>query len=184
VNVPQLKNYSILVDGAHNTGGAAQLRKYIDNFLNAHWSVQKVIFLFGASASKDLRGILRLLLQPDDELFALPFSTPERMPWVHSYKTSDIVATVKSLFPHFSCLEFDSFKSVFAFIAERFLQLNAPVPNSQTVNPLPNVLIVLCGSLYLLADFYRYLGDDAKPYLWEEFGPVLAADNKTHKIQE
>jgi dihydrofolate synthase/folylpolyglutamate synthase len=178
VRVPQLGNYSILVDGAHNTGGAAQLRKYIDHHRHTHSAIRKVIFLFGASASKDVKGILRLLLRPGDELFALPFSTPERMPWIHCYKVTDIANIVASLVPSVSCLTFDSLESAFAHLNEHRLQGGKDGQSLQqnhiNVKFSPNeLLIVLCGSLYLLADFYRSLGDSARPYLWEDFDPMF-----------
>jgi folylpolyglutamate synthase/dihydropteroate synthase len=174
VPVPQLKNHSILVDGAHNTGGAQQLRKFIDRHLSAHASIHKVIFLFGASSSKDLRGILRLLLRDGDEVLALPFTTPERMPWVHCYRVSDIVALIGSLNPQVSCLGFDSFDSAFTYLNSR-IRFSEEGQKEETECKLNahEILIVLCGSLYLLADFYRSLGAAAKPYLWEDYDSGL-----------
>lgn len=115
----------LLVDGAHNPQAARALRRYVDR-------TEPVVWILGVTAGKDIADMLRTLLKPNDVLLAVPFSQPAGMPWIQSVPPSAIVQVRQG---H----AFDSLRAALDYAARHHAQ----------------DYIVLCGSLYLAADFYR-----------------------------
>lgn len=133
---------SILVDGAHNPPAARALREYVDQIKTAS---SPVVWIIGVTSGKDIREMLTILLRPKDIVLAVPFSQPSGMPWISSVAPPEIVKEAKH---HVQKAESYNGLSAAVQAAEK-IQLEG----IQSEKPL----IVLCGSLYLVADFYRLL---------------------------
>ncbi|KAF7422655.1 folylpolyglutamate synthase [Pleurotus ostreatus] len=166
----EIKPIVVLVDGAHNSASAATLSDYIAHLLSMS---------DGSNSSKtrsiNLTFILSLShsppktpLQTLSPLFPLPalgskltlnlsvaavdFTPPDGMPWVKSVPPSEILEVVNGLVPD---------TTVWA-------------PSDASTHPLEDALlwastrcddqseslVVISGSLYLVADFYRLSGSD------------------------
>ncbi|CDH52848.1 folylpolyglutamate synthase [Lichtheimia corymbifera JMRC:FSU:9682] len=124
----------MLVDGAHNIPAAKALRQYIDDL-----DPTRVLWLLGVTAGKDLSEMLSVLLRPDDTVLAAPFSQPQGMPWIHSTPPHEVCEHAMEIVSDARPLE-----SVQAALKM--------IPSLESYS-----LVVLCGSLYLVADFYRLL---------------------------
>lgn len=122
----------ILVDGAHNSPATIALREYID-------SIQKdrVIWIIAATAGKDIHDMMNELIKPNDTVFAVTFTQPAGMPWIQSTEPSEIAKANKE-------------KTVTCLGLEEALEKAASTCGKED-------LVVLCGSLYLVADLYRIL---------------------------
>lgn len=122
----------ILVDGAHNAPATIALRKYIDSLKK-----ERVIWIIAATAGKDIHDMMDGLIKPNDTVFAVNFTQPAGMPWIQSTEPSEIVKANKS-------------KTVACLGLEEALEKAALTCEKED-------LVVLCGSLYLVADLYRIL---------------------------
>ena len=150
---------SILVDGAHNHGSAQTLANFIATLwpsLSAANDVLNLTYILGLSHSPPKRPLDTLaplfspsLLSPSTapvkmNVAALEFSPPDDMPWVKAEPPTTIYDTVKSLCPH----------ATFWSPAEGKTGLLDALDWANDVSK-GDGLIVLAGSLYLVADFYR-----------------------------
>lgn len=124
----------MLIDGAHNIPAAKALRHYIDDL-----DPTRVLWLLGVTAGKDISEMLSVLLRPNDTVLAVPFSQPQGMPWIHSTPPSEICQHAIKIVPDARPL--DTIQAALKMI-----------PTLESYS-----LVVLCGSLYLVADFYRLL---------------------------
>ncbi|KAI9206049.1 Mur ligase [Polychytrium aggregatum] len=132
----------MVIDGAHNAPAAIELRRFIDNYHRRHpLAPAATTFIFAMTRGKDMASVLSHLLRANDRLVAVPFSQPEDMPWIHPTLPADIVALVEERFASVECEAAADLDSAFQ---------TAGTPASQG-------LVVLCGSLYLVADVYRHL---------------------------
>jgi hypothetical protein len=61
----------VVLDGAHNPGGARALRAALD----LHFSGKKILFVLSCFDNKDAGGILQTLLRPGDRVFLCEAST-------------------------------------------------------------------------------------------------------------
>ncbi|KAI7888476.1 Mur ligase [Mucor mucedo] len=122
----------ILVDGAHNAPATMALRKYIDSLKK-----EKVIWIIAATAGKDIHDMMDGLIEPNDIVFAVNFTQPAGMPWIQSTEPSEIAKANKS-------------KTVACLGLEEALEKAASACGNEDI-------VVLCGSLYLVADLYRIL---------------------------
>jgi len=87
--------------------------------------------------------MLRLLLRSHDSVYAVTFSDVEDMSWVHPCNPDLIVDSAKGIHT-------DMF-------AESSVNLTAALQNATTRSKNDAGMMVLCGSLYLVADLYRLL---------------------------
>jgi folylpolyglutamate synthase/dihydrofolate synthase len=132
----------ILVDGAHNTAASTLLRQYIDS-LGLDGPVTFIISL-SHSPPKTPESVLEPLIKAGDRVALVEFSTPvEGMPWVKPVAASDIANAIGHV------------AEVWAPESGRGLTDALRWANEQ------QGLVVLCGSLYLVADLYRHLGKNA-----------------------
>lgn len=123
----------ILIDGAHNPPAILALRNYIDSL-----QLKSVIWIIASTAGKDIRDMMLKLIKPNDTVFAVTFTQPAGMPWIQSTEPSEI-AKEATLAKNVACLNLeDALKSAASVCGEQDL-------------------VVLCGSLYLVADLYRIL---------------------------
>ncbi|CAJ1445548.1 unnamed protein product, partial [Effrenium voratum] len=93
------------------------------------------------SAGKDVKGILQELLCDEDGFYGVSFSLVESMPWVRPQAPEDVVDAAKSL-RRLRCAECAS-------------DLGAALQAAKEDPVKPQV--VVCGSLYLVADVVRTL---------------------------
>ncbi|WP_218080553.1 bifunctional folylpolyglutamate synthase/dihydrofolate synthase [Anthocerotibacter panamensis] len=120
------QGHELLIDGAHNPEGAQFLRQFVD-----HWQMP-VSWIVGLLTTKDSAAILKHLLAPADEFWAVP------VPSGSSYAPSLLAATALDLQPGLTLSR---------------AVADIPTALQQAKNPC-----VLCGSLYLIGDFLAYLG--------------------------
>lgn len=126
----------ILVDGAHNPPATKALRKYVDS-LNA----KRTVWIIGATAGKDIQEMMSALIKDGDIVFAVTFSQPIGMPWIHSTSPDEIIKEAQH------CK---------AKTAESCSDLSDAL-NKAGLIATKDDTTVLCGSLYLVADLYRLL---------------------------
>jgi dihydrofolate synthase / folylpolyglutamate synthase len=127
----QWHGMDLLVDGAHNPAAAKALRQYVDT---TH--VGPVHWLMGMLSTKDHGDIFEVLLREGDRLTLVP--VPE-----HSSADPQELADLARSVCH-------SLKS-----CETALDLSEGLKKLQSHEPTPTPLNVLCGSLYLVGEFYR-----------------------------
>lgn len=137
---------SFLCDGAHNPASSSQLNTFIQSHLKTHPHITSITFVFAFSKGKDIKAILSNLLTNlnhiKTECFAVPFANVEEMPWVESESTELIQQTIQEMF-NIPTQRISSIKTVLEQLATR---------NDQ------NALVVVTGSLYLIAQVYREFG--------------------------
>lgn len=128
----------LLVDGAHNVQSAEVLAQYVNKHLRDQG--QPVTWILAASAGKDVIGILRVLLKPDDHVTAVRFGPVDGMPWVRPQEPQGILAAAQKC----NAVTFESEAGVdVETIVKEALSKNRPV--------------VVAGSLYLVSDLLRSL---------------------------
>ena len=155
---PSLKQVEILVDGAHNSSAALQLRRYIDNLQVP--SMTPITYIIGLSKSppKTPASVLQPLLagcRSVDRVIPVSFTTPiEGMPWISNVPMEDVrkAAIESGIWP----------ENVIAITGEPDSPTGATL--LQALQTLPNRdpgIVVVTGSLYLVADAYRMMEEDS-----------------------
>jgi folylpolyglutamate synthase len=137
----------ILVDGAHNADSAKTLRRYIDDLgkgTTSDTNKFKVHFIISLSASpgKSPRSVLEPLLRKGDKVTLLDFTTPvEGMPWVKPADKEEVKGAAE------------------AYVSKGQVEVLQDKGVEGLKIALGQVgqdeLVVVCGSLYLVADVYR-----------------------------
>jgi folylpolyglutamate synthase/dihydrofolate synthase len=155
---------AVLVDGAHNSDSARGLRKYIDSLgvtsstspvaptgksgklgkSESDHVAPKITWILGLSDSKGktIESVLEPLIRPEDDVLTASFSPVEGMPWVQPVKPEVVAAAAANL----------SGKRV--EVCRNVSEALAAVERSGAGE---RGLVVVAGSLYLVADFYRLL---------------------------
>ncbi|KAJ1557384.1 folylpolyglutamate synthase [Nowakowskiella sp. JEL0078] len=141
----------ILIDGAHNEPAAKKLRSYVEyalqkinsSGLSNFGPSNSILWVFGASRGKDIKNVLKELVKEEDSVWTVGFSKPEGMPWVSCIDPSEIEQTLKS---ESICLKVKSFENISKILEK--------IRSGKSMWP-PPALIVVCGSLYLIADLHR-----------------------------
>jgi folylpolyglutamate synthase/dihydrofolate synthase len=136
----------VLVDGAHNAASARALSAYINSLPD---STPRPMFILALSHSpaKPPPVTLSPLLQPGDRVIATVFSPVRDMPWVRPFDVQEITRAAEDIV--------GSKGRVHAAEDLREALAKAKEMLSGDGN---EGYIVLAGSLYLVADFYRILG--------------------------
>lgn len=121
----------LLVDGAHNPAAAKALRQYIDSVHagSVHW-------LMGMLSTKDHADIFEALLRGGDRLTLVP--VPEHS----SAEPEQLADLARSVCPRLECC------TAAPSLREGLIQLQDALPASAPLR-------VLCGSLYLVGEFYK-----------------------------
>ena len=152
---------SILVDGAHNRGSAQTLAEFIATFFSSlpiTSNTFNLTYILGLSHSPPKQPLETLapFFSPSIlsrtypnvrvNVAALGFSSPDDMPWVEAEPPSVIYDAVKSHCPH----------------ARVWSPIEGKADLSNALDWASDLstgdgLVVLAGSLYLVADFYRYM---------------------------
>ncbi|KAJ3214339.1 folylpolyglutamate synthase [Dinochytrium kinnereticum] len=126
------------LDGAHNDHGIQSLAAFVDSKLRKR-GLEHIHWVVAFKAGKDYRPMLNELLRDGDTLTCVGFSQPAGMPWVSSVDPYAIGETAKSLFPDMEVNAFKNIDLALSHFKERkFLKS-----------------IIVCGSLYLVADTLR-----------------------------
>ncbi|MUH00658.1 bifunctional folylpolyglutamate synthase/dihydrofolate synthase [Scytonema sp. UIC 10036] len=123
------KNHQLLLDGAHNIGGAQALRDYVDSLGtgNVNWIV-------GMLAKKDHADILKILLRSGDRLFLVP--VPDAM----TARPHELAKIAWNVCPELGdCSTYPDLS----------LALDATFASSK------GNLVIVCGSLYLVGYFLK-----------------------------
>lgn len=127
-----------LLDGAHNPAALEALRRYLDSL-----DPKPTTFLVALSAPREPATLLEPLLRGARSAFkvvATTFSAPEGMDWVTPVEAQVFAGSAKAL----GCTDFRAVDNV----AEALRGLDMDTKSER---------LVICGSLYLIADVYRYL---------------------------
>jgi len=137
------RSQPVLLDGAHNVQSATVLGSYVDSKLRN--SANKITWVLAASAGKELEGILKPLLRPNDCVTAVKFGPVDGMPWVEAMAPQDILsATTAAGVP--GAHQFDAGADISSALRWA-VAVAAGGP------------IVIAGSLYLASDTLRLLRD-------------------------
>ncbi len=127
----------LLIDGAHNPAAALELRRYVDQWWGHYAdSPGPTLWLMGMLATKDHGDIFTALLRPGDRLYLVP---------VPGHQSADPVAL--AAIAHQSCPDLSHCQSY----SDLATGLRAIAEDS---SPLK----VLCGSLYLIGEFFAHPG--------------------------
>lgn len=122
------QNHDLLIDGAHNPAAAQALRHYVDTL-----DVKSVTWVMGMLSTKEHDDIFRALLRPADQLYLVP------VPDHSSADPDELAILAQNICPKLAeCRAY----------SELITALEAAVA-------LPESMVVLCGSLYLVGDFLR-----------------------------
>ena len=150
---PSLRHVEVLVDGAHNSSAAFQLRQYIDS-MNVP-ATTPITFIVGLSKSppKTPATVLQPLLagcRSIDRVIPVTFSTPvEGMPWISNVSMEDVrkAAIEAGIWP----------ENVIAITAEQQDDMSGAslLQALQTLDARDPGIVIVTGSLYLVADAYR-----------------------------
>lgn len=121
----------ILIDGAHNSAGAEMLRRYVDQSDRVTHPIQWVM---GMMANKDHADVFKALLRPGDRLVLVP--VPDHL----SADVNALAALAQGICPELNQC-----------------QVAADVIDGLTtaITTQPATTTVLCGSLYLIGDFFK-----------------------------
>jgi len=151
ISVP--RPLTVLVDGAHNPASAKTLYDYV-KWIVAQSTDETVdvvyIIALSHSPSKNPSDILSPLLSHDRirlHIALLDFSPPDGMPWVKPVAPTELAKVVRDLIPDI----------------DHWVADPARIPGTQLSDAIAwaaervdeSGLVVVAGSLYLVADFYR-----------------------------
>lgn len=118
----------VILDGAHNPGGALALRKA----LNKYYPGQKINFVFGMMADKDMTSVIKTLVTAEDVVFTVRADAGERA--ATPEQLADLVGKCASPMSDMS------------------------VAYAQALqNAGKNGIVCVCGSLYLVGNFKKFL---------------------------
>ncbi|KAJ3184044.1 folylpolyglutamate synthase [Gaertneriomyces sp. JEL0708] len=128
------------VDGAHNVPAARALANFVHN-LRDTLQDHRVAYIVAFTQTKPVMDILQPLIKPNDVVNVVPFSAPEDMPWIKCSEPVHVANQIEATFDgDVLCRCWQSLREcIDSLVADR---------------DRPS-LIVLCGSLYLVADLYR-----------------------------
>ncbi|OUM65328.1 hypothetical protein PIROE2DRAFT_7709 [Piromyces sp. E2] len=151
----------VLLDGAHNADCAYALRKYIDEYFEKQAKIDNytrpIQWVFGMTQGKDLDKVLDILVSPEDSVFSVPFRQPEQMTWIHSTPPNEIKEFLVKKYQHqFNETELNEKFKAFDNVLDAFAELKG-VREERMKKNNTEPLVVVCGSLYLVADIYQSL---------------------------
>lgn len=162
----------VLADGAHNPSSSATLASYLNALLtesSRHSPSPRTVtltFLLGLSRSppktptQTLTPLLAVRPPPSvtvrTRVGLLRFTTPDGMPWIKSESPSDLRRVVASLLPAAEIWGTEDNEPAEGQMAAALAWAGEQSSEEE------EHLIVVAGSLYLVADFYRFLDDKAR----------------------
>lgn len=175
---PQL---ATLVDGAHNPASATALRSYVSLCLSRRTRPARITWIMGFTAGKDVSGMLATLFGPETpssnegladslgrvhlqdqedvvhQVALVPFGTPEGMDWIRCMPPAEAQETLRrTLGVSVESRTFGALPEALQWAGDEQMELNATGDAVGVVDS--GKLAVVCGSLYLVSDLYRWLG--------------------------
>jgi dihydrofolate synthase len=157
------QSYYILLDGAHNASSAAALRAYLDSIVppspapsitgNKNRRISFVLAL-SDSPPKTPFDTLTPLLRAGDRVAVTGFSDVEDMPWVRPVDTPEVQKAAKSLIGQTGDV-WEGREATNSKTGSNSSNLDDALMWAVT-DPEAG-LVVVAGSLYLVADFYRLM---------------------------
>jgi dihydrofolate synthase len=149
----------VLVDGAHNAAAAESLSAYVSQLTRRdHNSPVKIVYILAISDSpqKLASDVIAPLVTPDFRDVALvEFGNVEGMPWVKSVEVPKLWDVVRNIAPEAEI--WCPTDGVEERKERREPLFRALEWASTRRKPGEQLLVVVAGSLYLVADFYRLL---------------------------
>ncbi|NJN00042.1 MAG: bifunctional folylpolyglutamate synthase/dihydrofolate synthase [Phormidesmis sp. RL_2_1] len=131
------QGHPLLIDGAHNADAARSLRTYLDKT----FPHQAITWLMGMLDTKDHAGVFTALLRTGDQLHLVP------VPGHLSAEPTQLAKQAQQLCPNLSAVK------THLTLAAGLRSATETVAQNATDHQRPPT--VLCGSLYLIGDFYR-----------------------------
>ncbi|KAG8934302.1 folylpolyglutamate synthase [Tulasnella sp. 417] len=132
------ENPWLLVDGAHNAASAACLATYLASLPLT--STRSFVISLSHSPSKSPRSTLEALLLPGDRVAIVPFTLVEGMPWVKPQESATVMQAAKDLVGSSGeVVVWDDLRAALGWAGQG------------------HSVVVVTGSLYLVADLYRLL---------------------------
>ena len=131
-----------LLDGCHNQESVASLCNWLPPLLKSHNPICLVVgFSKGIEDAKSMLKVLIHEISPRliRKLYICQFSTPEGMPWIRSLSGELIRQEMSSFFASLS-IDVDYIDSIDNITSD--------------IDECKESLTLVCGSLYLLSDFY------------------------------
>lgn len=165
----------VLADGAHNPASARTLSKYITHLLSIYSpptatsihplrrsiSLTYILALSDSPPKTPLQTLSSLLppilvrnsnLRVNVNVAALRFTPPDDMPWVKSAPPSELRDVVRDICPEADLWDPEDDKDASLGSALDW----AASKNREVVYKGGEGLVIVAGSLYLVADFYRF----------------------------
>ncbi|OAX42127.1 Mur ligase [Rhizopogon vinicolor AM-OR11-026] len=165
---------NVLVDGAHNPASSETLVSYISTLItmldsNPQARILRLTYILALSHSppkttkETLAPLLtfrtgtRLLIET--KVATVRFTPPEGMPWVNSVSPSEIAATVREVLPGVGLWVAPDESEIRGQLEGALEWGTTEEPGIVGIEGEDGVqqLVVVAGSLYLVADFYRLL---------------------------
>ncbi|KAG5653443.1 hypothetical protein H0H81_000332 [Sphagnurus paluster] len=161
INPSQSRPLLVLADGAHNPASSATLSAYITRLLSSVEAQTPInltyILALSHSPPKTPLETLSPILPPTIpsnstaevkvNVACLRFTPPEGMPWIKSVAPGDLRDVVSTLVP-----------DARVWVAEENASDQLEKALEWTVGRGGEGLVIVAGSLYLVADLYRFLG--------------------------
>lgn len=122
----------LILDGAHNPNGAEALRRALDKY----YPGQRVRFVFGMMGDKDMSGVIKLLVRPEDVFYTVRADKGAR--------AAEAVDLAK-------------------LIGDQAIPMNslAEAYHLAVAEAGVNGVVVVCGSLYLIGEFKKVLAAES-----------------------
>lgn len=134
------KTIEILLDGAHNSQAAIELGKYLDTLRPS----TNFIFIIAITQGKDLSSLFKPIITSNDIIIFTRFNDNiEGMPWIKSSTVDSLKNEVDN--QGIECQNILTIENYKDAVREAY----------NLTKSLSNRKIVLCGSLYLVADILR-----------------------------
>lgn len=163
------KQLVVLADGAHNPASSATLGAYVTELLSSlgtsssrtRVTITYILALSHSPPKTPLQTLSQLLppklnsnIRADVEVAVLRFSPPEGMPWVKSVPLQELAGVVRQLAPRGNVWVADDDGDPSEQLEKALEWAGRTRRNAKEGQ---GHLVVLAGSLYLVADFYRLL---------------------------
>ncbi|KAI8604157.1 Mur ligase [Dissophora ornata] len=152
----------MLIDGAHNPAAAIALRSFVDGYIASlrgltSGSLPRIHWIMGFTKGKDIEEMFDILFSTDsdkdrdgrDTFSAVEFSPPEGMPWVSPIPATEVCERLRRQQERMHALEEDRLE-VHGFGSDLKAGLGWVGKQRREGD-----VVVLCGSLYLVADLLR-----------------------------
>ena len=144
------RQLEVLADGAHNAASAGLLSSYLTSLPSRRTRRGKTFILsLSHSPPKSPADVLAPLLRTGDRVALVEFSTPiEGMPWIRPVPIDELVEPVRALVGDEAPIWAGKLEEALEWAAAQGREDEAADESGQG-------LVVVAGSLYLVADLYR-----------------------------